>query len=414
MSKPINKQRSRLMAVLLSACLVLGGCVRYDQTLRLREEGRVVIIHHTLPDSVAHAAPLPFRPDGGLISMTLGGDAYELPFAAADLIKNGWTIDERYAHEKAGPGRFAQGVIYRRENQVLRAVIGNPWRSGDLPLGKGLVTGLEILPQGSAAAADFSLAAGIFSGMTSDELDRRLGAPESSDQAGLWRRQIFRLNGQPLDVYLDGRDKVAGIRLLNPVLPPHISQEAAAEAFTAALPYWGEDPTTGRILVDGEFFRLPGPVSQFFTCGWSVSRGLPSLLPGTESLIQLKKGTYRISVGIRNQGTTILELAESEAFSVRATIPESRLNVQLAHSLKTGISHAQALGFVQIYKPRKKVMDDLIWYEIIRKEFEIRLVVHAVTDTLISIEFKRFRNPWEENAAPMPAPSAPADDEIIP
>lgn len=206
-----------------------------------------------------------------------------------------------------------------------------------------------------------------------------------------------------IGIFLATGCQAGSIRLTGQERPVILEQTSAPTTSVPSLGgvFWGEDPTTGRILIEGQLVQLPAALEAFEDQGWTRGRSLDVLMPRSESVVRMEKNGQQLSLGVINETDQIQDLRDCPVISVRPASSRTGLAMQLTRTLKTGMSSQEAIGFVAPYKPRIREMADLVFYEVIRNHMTIRLVIDPVQEILLSIEYewqKSFDAPDPVNA----------------
>ena len=392
------RNRIRWMSCLLLSGSLLSACVPFEHTVWSQSDGKPLILHRT-EVSMPWIESLPADATQAQLALSLEGAVLRLPVTASRLEQQGWRMDPAFFYESIRPGQYVSGIRWWKEGRVLLVMMGNPLSDRSIRPGDGVVVGIELrsdLP-GQAAAV---LESTVSLGMDRDEVNHLLGEPDaprtdSSEESELFSPSVYRKQGIIWRICYNAQDQAARIQAM--VSQP--TRRAMAAITVLESPVWGEDPTTGRILVEGDFYRLPGKLQDFTKTGWQVSRGLEMLMPNSQTLLSLSRSGRRMTLGVRNDSAEFLPVNECRVISLAPSMGDNGPAVQLTPTLKTGAPHSAAKGLLDYYKPRSKNQDALIWYEVIRKDFEIRVAVDTSQDRVVSIEIKHFRYPWEMDPA---------------
>lgn len=356
----------------LTALGILTGC--QPGTTRLSGQEAPVILHFATAAAPQRQVRLsaPGLPD---LSLAMDGVTYSLPMPLSGLIRHGWVLDPAFSDERVPAAVYLERIRLIRGGRMLEVVIGNP--TGEpVELEKGMVVGASASQ--FADPLEWIITPGLSLGMTDQTVWQLLGiSPVAGNAGGIHRTD----QGEWRLEFTDGRltrwEVISSRRLAEGV-----------EQVTVRPPQWGEDPTTGRILVEGAMYRLPGSLDQFEAAGWTLGRTLEYLMPGSESLVRLDQDEAHLTLTVINPTEEIQAIRDCPVIALRPSSPQSGLAMALTRTLRTGMTMDEAIGFAAPYKPRISQLNELTFYEIIRNQMTIRLVLDTKRKVLSSIEYE--------------------------
>ena len=364
------RYRRRFMIGLTALC-VLAGC--QPGATRLAGQEAPVILHQaavTAPDrQIRLSASLPE------LNLTVEGEDYILPMSLSELFRDGWKLDPAFCREMVPAAVYVEGVRLIRGNRMLQVIVGSP-TAESIALRQAMVVGISTIQ--SAEPPEVIAVPGLNLGMTEEAARQLLGiSAEPAASEGIHRADDGEWRLRFTDGRLTGWEVISLCRLIDGV-----------DLVTVRPPRWGEDPTTGRVLVDGALYRLPASLSQFESVGWTLGRTLEYLMPGSESLVRLDQAEAHLTVTVINPTDEIQAIRNCPVIALRPASPQSGLAMALTRTVRTGMAMEEAIGFAAPYKPRISQLDELTFYEIIRNQMTIRLVLDTQRKILTSIEYE--------------------------
>lgn len=259
----------------------------------------------------------------------LCGKKYKFPLTFEDLEKDGWELKDYYKGEKVGGHSFGFPVMIKEKNEITFSAYNT---SGNTKVITDCVlVGIEVNRDDLVKAEYFSIAKGINTESTPEEIQSLLGAPSQlsvetqytiidyyqdseRDNHNYYHFRCYSdkagddSNTTTIEICKKIKDDVDEA---SDEIPSYISKYKAPTSL--------EDIESTIIEIDGYIYEIPCPLSEFIKNGWTINGKLDSLPAKTYTLCDLKKGDNSISITLTN-------------FSDNQTLPENcavtRINLE--------------------------------------------------------------------------------------
>lgn len=396
--------KARFKYILMGSLLLLTAC-QSDRVVDMGD-GTVQVIRPSQPAKQTNPAdPQEKNRPKAPLKVRVLHESFQLPMRTSALIAEGWTLDDRFKAEGAASGTYHPGIIFHKDGQVLRAIVGNPGQDAMRPYLQGMIIGLDLLPRTDGPANGFVIPGVAYQGMSQDQLQKRLGKPLKKGKWGQDYESWFYQLPQGDCLFTLDKGLVVGARIHQ--FPDHSQGGDHLDEM-----FWGEDPTTGRIIIDGDFFRLPGKLDHFHRSGWRIIRGPEKLKAKSDRQLTLAKGRYRLLITMANLTGKDQPVEKGRVVAVRALKPNLSPSMRLTKTLKTGLSDAEVFAFIRIYGPDKGEVGNNYYYSIKRRDYNIRFAIDMAQDRLATIEYERWYFPWEEGEDLNPSPHLELDNPL--
>lgn len=379
--------------------LFLSGCQTPEGIHLTRSSGKVLLEVEPQPAQRPKRIPLP---KGEPFEFSLEGETIQIPCRIEELLAKGWTLDPSWDYEWLPPGVCYENVVLYKGNAVLHCIAGNLTASDPIVLKSGWIAGVRVTQNPNFAPVFFRLDETLRQGMKRSELHVKRGRPMKVRPTTYGEELEYHRGDERIFLY-SRNDRIEGFSVRHAVQ----TKDMGIEPLFLHLeePHWGEDISTGRLLLEGEFYRLPAELRQFQNNGWEINQRIYPMIPQTQGPLRLKRGSQRITLKVFNHAATMMDLSEALVIGVRNQTPNDPLSMQLSHTLCNGMTQKKLFGYIQPYKPRKRDTADLLWYEVIRNGFTLRFAITKNNARLSSIELIKLHSPLQDppkNGKPYP------------
>lgn len=243
-------------------------------------------------------------------TFTLDGVNYQLPCRYSDFTDNGWTISSSGMSEDMAvtANTYEYAKMAKAGNGITVYFInmsGNVKKLKDCKIG-----GIEVARNDLNDANLFVCAKGITTGSTKDEVTAAYGAGNSTNTYDEYTsikyekesyiearfecyEQDTKYNSIQLRNFVAGEDDVTET---STDVPDYLAQYIAPTEL-------GNDLTAPKVLIEGDLYSLPAPLSVFLDNGWSITQKPDSVSAGNREYIRLERNGVKLYATIINLAT---------------------------------------------------------------------------------------------------------------
>ncbi len=266
---------------------------------------------------------------------TLGGENYKLPCKWDDFLANGWELSGQYVTLDTMIGGYTSKEYgIKNGDSIVNVVFDNT--SVNAKKLKDCDVSSITIKRGDIGSMNVSLLGGITFESTKDEIVNVFGEPSSVyDEAGYM--VIFYTLDKACEVTItkDSNDENGDKITLSNYKEPEeaeVSKKAPAYLSDYVRPESpGDDIFSGNVVVDGDLYRMPAPVSEFLNNGWEFKEKC-DFVEGLESeSFDLVKNGKEISVLVKNYDELATTLENCAIYRVTG-------DVVLPGNLKPGMT----------------------------------------------------------------------------
>lgn len=287
--------------------------------------------------------------------LSIDGTIYQFPMPYSEFESMGWRCSYLPTHISAGGSDYATFEL----DGISAYVLINNYSLKEEPIENCYVVGISVDSEDVDVTAHEIIMPGGFKLLeaTADEVKASYGAPEyvyeGDDYTAIDYAGDTYEDGMDLEFNTDG--KLSVISMANTAIPEGVTanpSDISTEPPAVNAQYVAPSgPSTDRfdniLTIDGAYYQLPVPVSEFTANGWMLDTATDDYISGESSCwTYLEKNGHKISVTIENWTTDAILPINGMITSISAESDYCSLEVVFPGGISLG---APGSDFADIY-----------------------------------------------------------------